>query len=241
VVDVATGAITQRIDYDEFGNVVQDTNPGFQPFGFAGGLYDRDTKLVRLGARDYDAVTGRWTTKDPIRFSGGDANLYGYVMGDPVNHVDSLQAALCRSASLRAALVAEGVIVAKTLPDLPIAQEAAVLVEEGYAQLCESVEAPIEILTNTVTQLSSNPAVVSFVENPLPFLNTPVAPTLRWLPGQFSDAMQAELETELKEFHDFLFSLAGAPGGGEVSMDAINRAYDVAVLIWGYDPGWWVK
>ena len=40
VVDSTTGAIAQRIDYDEFGVVLTDTNPGFQPFGFAGGLYD---------------------------------------------------------------------------------------------------------------------------------------------------------------------------------------------------------
>jgi hypothetical protein len=49
VVDSATGVIAQRIDYDEFGNVVLDTNPGFQPFGFAGGLYDPETTLVRFG------------------------------------------------------------------------------------------------------------------------------------------------------------------------------------------------
>ena len=52
VVDVATGTIAQRLDYDEFGQITQDTNPGFQPFGFAGGLYDPDTKLTRFGARD---------------------------------------------------------------------------------------------------------------------------------------------------------------------------------------------
>jgi RHS repeat-associated protein len=68
--------------------VTNDTNPGFQPFGFAGGLYDQQTGLVRFGARDYDAVTGRWTVKDPIRFDGGDSNLYAYVLGDPVNWVD---------------------------------------------------------------------------------------------------------------------------------------------------------
>lgn len=88
VVDITTGAVLQRMDYDEFGTVITDTNPGFQPFGFAGGLYDRDTKLVRFGARDYDAETGRWTTKDPIGFGGGDTNLYGYVLGDPVNLLD---------------------------------------------------------------------------------------------------------------------------------------------------------
>ena len=37
VVDAATGSIAQRLDYDAFGNVALDTNPGFQPFGFAGG------------------------------------------------------------------------------------------------------------------------------------------------------------------------------------------------------------
>jgi RHS repeat-associated protein len=80
VVNASSGAVVQRLDYDEFGRVTQDTNPGFQPFGFAGGLQDPDTKLVRFGARDYDPETGRWTTKDPIRFAGGDANLYGYVL-----------------------------------------------------------------------------------------------------------------------------------------------------------------
>jgi RHS repeat-associated protein len=71
VVNVADGSVAQRIDYDEFGKVTLDTAPGFQPFGFAGGIYDADTGLVRFGARDYDTVTGRWTTKDPILFGGG--------------------------------------------------------------------------------------------------------------------------------------------------------------------------
>jgi hypothetical protein len=38
VIDTSTNTITQRLDYDEFGNVILDTNPGFQPFGFAGGF-----------------------------------------------------------------------------------------------------------------------------------------------------------------------------------------------------------
>nr|WP_306139198.1 DUF1566 domain-containing protein [Rheinheimera baltica] len=88
VVNSQTGDIAQQLSYDEFGIVTQDTNPGFQPFGWAGGLYDTDTGLTRFGARDYDPVTGRWTSKDPIRFGGGDSNLYGYVLGDPVNFID---------------------------------------------------------------------------------------------------------------------------------------------------------
>ena len=88
VVDTTTGHVVQRMTYDVFGQVTFDDNPGFQPFGFAGGLYDPDTQLTRFGARDYDAETGRWTAKDPIRFAGGDTNLYGYVLNDPVNWID---------------------------------------------------------------------------------------------------------------------------------------------------------
>ncbi|WP_052262425.1 RHS repeat domain-containing protein [Pseudoalteromonas luteoviolacea] len=88
IVDAASGEIAQQLSYDTFGQVTQDTNPGFQPFGFTGGLYDADTQLVRFGARDYDAHTARWTAKDPIGFGGGDTNLYAYVSSDPVNFID---------------------------------------------------------------------------------------------------------------------------------------------------------
>jgi RHS repeat-associated protein len=88
VVNAETGAVVQRMDYDAFGRVLQDSSPGFQPFGFAGGLYDDDTELVRFGARDYDAYNGRWTAKDPILFRGGSPNLYAYAHGDPINRID---------------------------------------------------------------------------------------------------------------------------------------------------------
>ena len=53
-------------------------------------MYDADTKLIRFGARDYDPATGRWTSKDPIRFDGDGPNLYGYATNDPINFVDVL-------------------------------------------------------------------------------------------------------------------------------------------------------
>jgi len=88
VINATTGAIVQRIDYDSFGSVVADTNPGFQPFGFAGGLYDHSTGLVRFGARDYDPISGRWTAQDPSSFFAGDSNLYRYAANNPVNLID---------------------------------------------------------------------------------------------------------------------------------------------------------
>jgi hypothetical protein len=53
VVDATTGAVAQRIDYDPFGKPIYVIGaPAFQPFGFAGGIQDPDTGLVRFGARD---------------------------------------------------------------------------------------------------------------------------------------------------------------------------------------------
>jgi RHS repeat-associated protein len=88
VVNATSGAIAQSLEYDAFGRVLNETGAAFQPFGFAGGLYDADTKLVRFGARDYDPGMGRWTNKDPIGFAGGDTNVYAYVGNDPVNLTD---------------------------------------------------------------------------------------------------------------------------------------------------------
>jgi RHS repeat-associated protein len=100
VVDTTTtpATVIQQFDYDEFGNVLSSSFDSscsatcpcfpFQPFGFAGGLQDRDTGLVRFGARDYQPFTGRWVSKDPIRFAGGSTNLFVYASDDPVNRVD---------------------------------------------------------------------------------------------------------------------------------------------------------
>jgi RHS repeat-associated protein len=90
VVNMADGSIAQRLDYDEFGRVLNDTSPGFQPFGYAGGLYDPDTSLVRFSARDYSAETGQWTARDPLYFDGGQLSLYAYVGNDPLNSNDPL-------------------------------------------------------------------------------------------------------------------------------------------------------
>jgi RHS repeat-associated protein len=49
---------------------------------------DAVTGLVRFGARDYDAETGRWTNRDPIGFAGQQGNQYLYVEGDAVNGFD---------------------------------------------------------------------------------------------------------------------------------------------------------
>jgi RHS repeat-associated protein len=88
VINATSGFVEQLVDYDEYGRMILDTNPGFTPFGFSGGLYDSQTKLVRFGSRDYEPELGRWMTKDPILFGGKSTNLYRYVACDPINLKD---------------------------------------------------------------------------------------------------------------------------------------------------------
>jgi RHS repeat-associated protein len=84
-----SGTVIKEVVYDSFGKILSDSNPAVVvPFGFAGGLQDSDTGLVRFGLRDYDPEIGRWTAKDPIGFAGGDVDLFGYVQNNPVNWVD---------------------------------------------------------------------------------------------------------------------------------------------------------
>ena len=89
VVSDATGNIIKTLDYDSYGVLIADSNPGFDlPIGFAGGISDRVTGLVRFGARDYDPAIGRWTAKDPILFESGQMNLYAYVTNNPITNTD---------------------------------------------------------------------------------------------------------------------------------------------------------
>src|SRR5438477_8463401 len=86
---VLSSCTVKMLAYDAFGNVVADSNPAFDlPIGFAGGLADGATGLVRFGLRDYDPAAGRWAARDPILFAGGQTNLYAYVGNDPINFRD---------------------------------------------------------------------------------------------------------------------------------------------------------
>jgi len=89
VIDAASGAIVKTIEYSAFGEVLTDSDPAFRlPVGYAGGLSDSLTDLVRFGFRDYEPASGRFVGLDPLLLAGGTTNLYVYVTNDPINFRD---------------------------------------------------------------------------------------------------------------------------------------------------------
>jgi len=89
VITDSAGTAVRVIEYDHFGGITADSNPAFDlPVGYAGGLADGVTGLVRFGMRDYDPAVGRWTARDPALFDSHQSNLYAYVSNNPVNLVD---------------------------------------------------------------------------------------------------------------------------------------------------------
>lgn len=79
----------QQYEYDTFGNMAIATDGNIRlPYAYTGREYDQETGMYFYQTRYYDPKVGRFVTKDPIGFSGGGVNLYGYVQGNPVNWID---------------------------------------------------------------------------------------------------------------------------------------------------------
>ena len=91
VVTDAAGIVVKVLEQDSWGVVLFDSDAALRlDVGFAGGIPDEVTGLVRFGWRDYEPAAGRWTAKDPILFYGGQANLYSYVDNNPICNIDPL-------------------------------------------------------------------------------------------------------------------------------------------------------
>jgi RHS repeat-associated protein len=93
-----TGAVVERYAYDPFGRITMlDPNwandaDGASDYGWVyshqGGRRDEVSGLYHFRNRDYSPTLGRWSSQDPIGFSGGVSNLYQAVGNDPVGTVD---------------------------------------------------------------------------------------------------------------------------------------------------------
>jgi len=73
--------------YSPFGRVLQNSTLG-NPYLYTGRRYDTSMELYYYRTRMYNPALGRFLQPDPISYAGG-ANLYGYVLNDPINYTDS--------------------------------------------------------------------------------------------------------------------------------------------------------
>lgn len=79
VVDTITGAVQQRLDFDPFGQTIVDTNPGFQPVSFGGGIADPSLQTVAMSNGSYDGASGTFASPSTNPLGGPSS------VPDPVN------------------------------------------------------------------------------------------------------------------------------------------------------------
>ena len=84
-----TGNVRGQFEYSPYGlrqRLGGDLEPGF---GFTGHPLHLPSSLHLAPFRAYDARLGRWISRDPLGEAEG-ANLYAYLLSDPVNFLDPL-------------------------------------------------------------------------------------------------------------------------------------------------------
>ncbi len=82
------GAVVWAATYTAFGKATVDIETVTNNLRFPGQYEDVETGLHYNWFRYYDPGNGRYVQKDPIGFFGGDMNLYGYAVQDPLNRYD---------------------------------------------------------------------------------------------------------------------------------------------------------
>lgn len=85
-----SNSVTESYTYDEFGSVLTSSGTAANPFRYVGkfGVMDEGNGLLHMRARYYDTDSGRFLSRDPLGFDGGDLNLYAYVGGNPLVGID---------------------------------------------------------------------------------------------------------------------------------------------------------
>jgi RHS repeat-associated protein len=84
----STGVLANTYTYDSFGKLTSSTGTITNPFQYTGRELDPETGVYEYRHRYYVQNLGRFLSEDPIGFSGGSYNFYGYVSEDPINFND---------------------------------------------------------------------------------------------------------------------------------------------------------
>jgi RHS repeat-associated protein len=85
-----SGSVIAHFEYDPFGEVITSTgNTSAFDYRFSTKPQDAVTGWNYYGYRWYDAVAGRWASRDPIEEDGG-VNLFGFLYNNTQNKIDIL-------------------------------------------------------------------------------------------------------------------------------------------------------
>lgn len=109
-----SGSVKASLTYDGFGNIISGTP--YNRFTYTGRVWDGEIGVYYNRARYYDPSTGRFTSRDPIEFQGGQANLYAYVANQPTDLKDPTGHDFWSVAGGAAGGAVVGVIVVVTFP-----------------------------------------------------------------------------------------------------------------------------
>jgi RHS repeat-associated protein len=82
------GAKAASYSFDPYGATASHAGTATTPLLYAGQYFDQESRLYYMRARYYDPATGQFLTVDPVVAS--TKSRYGYVAGNPDNHVDPL-------------------------------------------------------------------------------------------------------------------------------------------------------
>jgi RHS repeat-associated protein len=85
------GQLVERYEYEPYGEEIDPVVNDANPWRYASGYYDSETKMVKFGTRYYMPDVARWTQPDPVFGVASDPatlNPYVYVGCDPINAVD---------------------------------------------------------------------------------------------------------------------------------------------------------
>jgi RHS repeat-associated protein len=83
----ASGNLVTQYAYDPFGNTTVSGASNSNRFQYTG-RENEGNGLYFYRGRYYSPLLGRFINEDPLRFGGGDANLYAYVGNDPIDFLD---------------------------------------------------------------------------------------------------------------------------------------------------------
>src|SRR5207237_5221454 len=85
-----TGTVLDRIDYDSFGKIVNETTPANgDRFKFTAREGDSEIGQYYYRARSFGPLIGRFFSPDPKGFAANDMNLYRYTANNPINRTDA--------------------------------------------------------------------------------------------------------------------------------------------------------